>query len=237
MAARTLGSHGSFVLPWLQPGQEVLDLGCGPGTITLGLAQALLPGRVTGIDSSPAAIETAQRLAGGMELVNVTFRTGNAYELPFEDASFDLVFSHALLEHLSRPDEVLAEIHRVLRPGGIAALCSPNWNQFLLAPESPALGFALEAYRSLQEGNGGCTEAGARLGPWAADAGFEVLDSNTRYEVYDDPRRIGDYLARQLEEAGALRQAESWRRWSRSERATFAQAWGHVIARKAGGEE
>jgi len=232
LTSRTLDSHGAFVQPWLRPGLEVLDLGCGPGTITLGLAEAVLPGRVTGIDASPQAIETAQRLAAGLERVNGTFRTGNACELPFERGTFDLVFCHALLEHLPRPAEALAEILRVLRPGGIAALCASDWNQFLIAPESPALGFALEASRTLQEKNGGSTEAGAWLGPWCWDAGFEVLETGTRYEVYEDPRRIAGHLAQQLEQADAPRHANTWRQWGRSERATFAQAWGYVIARK-----
>lgn len=231
-ASRTLESHGDFVQPWLRPGLDVLDLGCGPGTITLGLAEAVLPGRVTGIDASHTAIETAQRLAAGLERVNVTFRTGNAYELPFPDASFDLVFCHALLEHLARPAEALAEIHRVLRPGGIAALASTDWNQVLVAPGSPALGFALESYRILQEQKGGCTEAGAWLGPWAADAGWDVLENGTHYEAWDEPREIGHHIAAQLEQAGASRQAVIWRTWSRGDEATFAQAWGHVIARK-----
>ncbi len=232
MAARTLESHGAFVQPWLRPGMDVLDLGCGPGTITLGLAEAVLPGRVTGIDTAPGAIETAQRLAAGLERVNTTFRTANAYELPFEDNSFDLVFSHALFEHLSRPLEVMNEIQRVLRPGGLAALCSMDWNQTLIAPDSPSMGFALEAHRSFMERNGGCTEAGSWLAPWSLDAGLDILESDTHYEMHDHSRNIAEYFALQLEHAGIGRHAESWRNWSLREGATFAQAWGHVIARK-----
>jgi len=232
MAARTLESHAAFVLPWLRPGMDVLDLGCGPGTITLGLAEAVLPGRVTGIDTAPGAIETAQRLAAGLERVNATFRTANAYELPFGDHSFDLVFSHALFEHLSRPLEVMNEIGRVLRPGGLAALCSMDWNQTLIAPDSPSIGFALEAHRSLIERNGGCSEAGSWLAPWSLDAGLEILESDTRYEMHDHSTNVAESFARQLEHAGIGRHAESWRKWSRQEGATFAQAWGHVIARK-----
>lgn len=128
LASRNLESEGAFVLPWLRPGLDVLDLGCGPGTITLDLAAAVLPGRVVGIELSPIATETARRLAAGRELVNARFLTGHPAELPFADGTFDLVFSHGLLDRVARPEEVVEEIGRVLRPGGWAAVaCRRRW--------------------------------------------------------------------------------------------------------------
>jgi ubiquinone/menaquinone biosynthesis C-methylase UbiE len=124
LASRTLEREGAFVLPWLRPGLDVLDLGCGPGTLTLDLAAAVLPGRATGLELSAAAIDTARRLAAGRELVNAQFLIGNPAELPYAESTFDLVFSHGLLDRMRRPHEVLEEIRRVLRPGGLAALAS-----------------------------------------------------------------------------------------------------------------
>jgi|GEM_PF-4494315 len=133
LASRTLEREGAFVLPWLCPGQDVLELGCGPGTITLDLAAAVLPGRVAGVELSAAAIETARRLAAGREQVNARFLVAHPGELPFADGTFDRVFSHGLLERVVRPREVLEEIRRVLRPGGVAALASKHrWPEHAL---------------------------------------------------------------------------------------------------------
>ena len=137
MAARDLESHGFFLAPLLQPGFDVLDAGCGPGTITNDIAECVFPGRVTGLDISPGHLERARRLSHGREIVNASFIHGSADRIPFGDSSFDLVFSHALLEHLQEPQRVLREFHRVTRPGGFTAVCSPDWDRFELAPDHP----------------------------------------------------------------------------------------------------
>jgi ubiquinone/menaquinone biosynthesis C-methylase UbiE len=225
MAARTLESHGRFALPWLKPGMQVLDLGCGPGTITLGLADTAFPGTVTGLDTEEIAVRRAQQLAEGLEAVNASFRTGSAYRLPFADETFDFVFSHALFEHLSRPLEALAEIRRVLRPAGFAALCSPDWDQFEVAPWTEQTEAAFAAYRDLQTRNGGDTRAGSRLGDALERSGFLLAHEEARLETYADASHIAEYLARQLEAAGDLRAARAWRRWSGNPDAVFHHAW------------
>ncbi len=233
MSARELETHGDFVLSHLAPGMDVLDCGCGPGTITLGLADAVFPGRVTGLDDDPTQIERAARLAEGLELVNASFRTGSAYALPFPDDSLDLVFSHALMEHLSHPADAVCEFDRVLRPGGIAALRSPNWDHFALSPSAPEVQHALDAYRELQDGKGGDTRAGARLERLLEAQGFRILESRTRFEVYPDTREFAEYLALQLEEAEQHRHASMLRSWARTPRASLTGAWTHAVGRKA----
>ena len=110
---------------------KVLDCGCGPGVISIGLAEAVGPnGHVTGIDFAESQIAIAQACA----TPNLTFQVASVYALPFEDNAFDLVFSHALFEHLADPIQGVREIRRVLRPGGVAGLCSPDWDRFILSP-------------------------------------------------------------------------------------------------------
>ncbi|WP_163513058.1 methyltransferase domain-containing protein [Fodinicola acaciae] len=218
MADRRLETHGQFFLPHLTPGLRVLDLGCGPGTITVGIGSAVSPGSVVGVDAGAEA-----RTVG-----NVRFVRANAYELPFEDGSFDRVFSHALLEHLSEPQRVIAEASRVLARGGVIGVCCPAWDGFLLAPPSESVDAAILAYQNLQAANGGDPRAGRKLGVLLAAAGFVDVRLDARYERYVDAGRIAEYLAEQLpaEPAAALLA------WSADPAAMFAQAWVCATARK-----
>src|SRR5262245_38433254 len=110
MARRTLQSHGQFFLGYLAPGLSVLDCGCGPGTITLGIARAVQPGAVTGVDFGISQIARATDRAAADAVANVNFRVADCYALPFEDEAFDRIFSNALLEHLSDPVRALKEM-------------------------------------------------------------------------------------------------------------------------------
>ena len=93
MALRDLESHGFFLTPLLQSGLEVLDAGCGPATISADIADAVFPGKVTALDISSSELDHGRRLAEGREIVNLEFVAGSAYEMPFPDNSFDVVFS------------------------------------------------------------------------------------------------------------------------------------------------
>ena len=101
-ATRTADRQAAFVLPYLHQGIKLLDLGCGPGTITLGLAQAVAPGQVTGIDHDSVHIETATALTAERDVNNVSFQVGDALALPFEDDCFDAVFENNVFIHLSQ---------------------------------------------------------------------------------------------------------------------------------------
>jgi SAM-dependent methyltransferase len=237
MAERSLFSHGHFVAPWLRPGDRVLDAGCGPGTITLGLADAVFPGQVIGLDANAESVSLAERLAWGLEQVNASFQTGQVYALPFSDESFDLIFSHALFEHLAQPQAAVRELRRVLKPGGVLALCSPDWNRFQIQPFSSELQSALACYRQLQHRNGGDTTAGWKLASWVRAEGLVLGGEETRWECYPQTEKIGEYLAQQLEREGEKDEAETWRRWSQSPTASFAQAWTSVIALRPKKEE
>src|ERR1700730_4220237 len=121
MEQRSADTHAGFFLPQLLSGWCVLDAGCGPGSITLGRARRVAPGVVTGIDFEDSQFAKAREQAKH-EGLNVEFRKASVYQLPFEDESFDAIFSHALFEHLSDPCAALRELRRVLKPGGLIAL-------------------------------------------------------------------------------------------------------------------
>ncbi len=225
MAARDLKSHGFFLTPFLQPGFAVLDAGCGPATITTGIAEAVFPARVTAVDLSPAQLETARRLTQGREIANIDFIIASASRLPFADHSFDVVFAHALLEHLRKPAQAVREFHRVTRPGGFIAVCSPDWENCVLEPHSPRVARAINACRHLQEGGGGNTRAGAMLRDWITAAGFTPLAHDEWIEEYQNPRRMVHGLALELENAGQFHHGTALREWATEPGARFAQSW------------
>ena len=116
---RNAQTHAAYLLPRLSPGLRVLDFGCGPGTITVGLAAAVQPGEVHGVDMEESQIEMARSAADAGGHDNVTFHVGNVYDLPFEDNYFDVAHCHAVLMHVPNTQTALREVRRVLKPDGL----------------------------------------------------------------------------------------------------------------------
>jgi SAM-dependent methyltransferase len=227
MARRSLSSHGSFFRPFLWPGAVVLDCGCGPGTITTGIALAVAPGgSVTGIDANPEQIEQARQEPA--PYANVAFEVSEIYNLPFPDGHFDAAFSHALFEHLADPVRAAREVLRVLKPGGAFGVRSPDWTGKLAAPPLAAVDAALRRYGERQAANGGDLEIGRKLGSVLGEAGFDAIRQSASYECYSPPGMIADYLARQVESEDA----SALRNWAGTGGAFFAQAWGEAVGRK-----
>jgi ubiquinone/menaquinone biosynthesis C-methylase UbiE len=100
----------------------VLDVGCGVGSLALDLAATIAPGRVAGIDLDAGQIAVAHTTAAERAIENAAFQTGSVYELPFDDASFDVVYANTVLLYVREPVRAVAEMRRVLRPGGLAAV-------------------------------------------------------------------------------------------------------------------
>ncbi len=239
MQRRTAETHAAFFTPHLKPGMALLDCGCGPGSITLGLARCVSPGRVTAIDRVDDQFEGA-RVKAAKQGLSIEFRAASIYELPFPDASFDAVFAHALFEHLGRPVDAAREILRVLKPGGVAGLRAPDWEGNLFYPDDPVLREFLLAYQALQRANGGDTLAGRKLAAHLRAAGFARAVTSASYEVYPDPALIGDFLAHRIEnseiagrsraELGAI--AAAMRKSMRDPNAFYAQTWVEALGWK-----
>src|SRR5690349_2496687 len=116
---RTVDNSAAYAVAYLTPGARVLDVGCGPGTITVDIAQRVAPGRVIGMDASPAVIEQAR--ADATDVDNLEFVTGDVYALDTPDDTFDVVHAHQVLQHLPDPVGALREMRRVCKPGGVVA--------------------------------------------------------------------------------------------------------------------
>ncbi|MDQ0736134.1 methyltransferase domain-containing protein [Arthrobacter agilis] len=246
-AARTVASSAAYLEPFLEAGLDVLDVGCGPGSITAGFADLVAPGSVTGIDSSADVV--AQAAEAHADLANVEFREGNVYDLDAADESFDLVHAHQLLQHLADPVAALREMRRVVRPGGIVAAREADFGAMTWFPVVDELDEWRELYRTLARGNGGEPDAGRRLPGWAAAAGFaeiEVSSTTWVYATAEDRRFLADSwaervlhsafagqtLERGLADQRTLdRLAEGWRRWSRLDDGVFLMPSVEILAR------
>jgi ubiquinone/menaquinone biosynthesis C-methylase UbiE len=138
-ARRTAARNAAFFLPHLRPGMRLLDAGCGPGSITLGLAEAVAPGEAAGIDASAERVAAASALAAERGVTNVRFEVADVCALPYSDASFDAAFVHAVLQHLPEPLAALVELRRVLRPGGVIGVADADFDGAIMAPASAAI--------------------------------------------------------------------------------------------------
>lgn len=192
-ARRTAAQRAPFLLPHLKPGMRLLDAGCGPGSITIGLAEAVAPGEVIGIDRSDAAIDAARALATERGCTNVRFEIGSAYALPYDDATFDAAFMHAVLQHLGEPARALAEVRRVLKPGGIIGVADADYDGAIFYPHGDAITRSFDLLARLRtNGNGGDPRVGKRLRALLHEAGFErtVGSATAGYQGTSDATKL-----------------------------------------------
>ncbi|MDJ0961547.1 MAG: methyltransferase domain-containing protein [Acidimicrobiia bacterium] len=186
-ARRTAEEAAGFLLAHLEPPMSILDLGCGPGSITVGLARYVAPGRVVGVDAAPAALEHARTDAAEQHMDTVEFVESDVYTLPFDDGTFDVVYAHQLLQHLADPVAALDEARRVLRSGGYIAVRDADYGTMTHHPHDDRLDRWLEMYSTLARANGGEPNAGRRLVGWVRAAGFEHLHPTTGTWVFATP--------------------------------------------------
>lgn len=201
LAARTAAQCASFVSSEFLRDARVLDLGCGPGSITSGLAAQMgAAGRLVALDLATGQLRLARsalaRLSG--EVPRWAVACGSVYNLPLATASIDLVFAHAVFEHLGRPSAALSELRRVLRPGGIVALAASDWSGALIEPPCAVARLAVDGYRRLRRRAGGDPDAGAGLAGWVTDAGFRVIHQQAYQRQDMSGVELAAYIAARL---------------------------------------
>ncbi|MGH8650267.1 MAG: class I SAM-dependent methyltransferase, partial [Burkholderiales bacterium] len=172
-ARRTVETDAAFFLPFLKPGMRLLDVGCGPGSITSGLAQRVAPGETIGIDPSADVIATTKSLARETTARNLSFEVGNIYEPRFAAGTFDAVFAHQMLQHLRRPVDALRQMRALLAPGGVLGVRVLDWGSAIFYPESEGMRRYLTLQFDLARRSGAEPDARRHLRRWCREAGFD----------------------------------------------------------------
>lgn len=247
---RTVLNSAAYLLPHLAAGQRVLDVGSGPGTISIDLARRVAPGTVVGIDSSAEVVEQATGLASDNGIETVSFSVGDVYALDFPDASFDVVHAHQVMQHLARPIDAMREIRRVLKPGGVFAARDVVYGSTSWYPALPALDSWLRTLLTVHRGNGGDPDAGRSLKAWARHAGFASVTSSASMWCFATDaerdwwgstwaeRALESSFAAQAIETGTASlndlhaMADGWRYWAADADGWFGMPHGEIIAVK-----
>ncbi len=225
---RTAANSAAYLLPHLHPGMRLLDIGCGPGTITADLARHVAPTPVIGVDREPAVIAEAARLLGVDGPGNVEFRTADAYALEFSEGSFDVVHAHQVLQHLTDPAAALSEMRRVLRDGGIVAVRDSDYGGFVWAPSDPLLDRWMELYHQVCDRNRTDADAGRSLLSWVKAAGFaDVAAGSSTWTFAETPDRLwwGELWAERVTQSSFAKQAIEYGLSTADELASIAAAW------------
>ncbi|WP_199039408.1 methyltransferase domain-containing protein [Glycomyces salinus] len=240
-ARRTAENSAAYLLPELKSTDRILDIGCGPGTITADLAAIANEGHVTGVDYAPGILDQAAEVAAERGLTNVEFERADVHSLRFEDDAFDVVHAHQVLQHVGDPVQALREMRRVTRPGGVVAVRDGDYAGFLWHPASEGLTAWLELYERAARALGGEPDAGRRLKSWALRAGFDEKDieATSATWTFTTPedrawwgghwaeRALHSTFAKEALKGGHATQAEleaiaeAWRAWTDDPEATL----------------
>lgn len=184
---RTIENSAKYLESHLEDGLALLDVGCGPGTITVDLATRTPNGRVVGIDLSEEIIIKAKASNASSLQKNCSFEIGDVYNLDFPENSFDIVHAHQLLQHLTKPVEAIKEMHRVVRPGGIIALRDADYGGMIWSPQDPRLDEWMDLYQRMTAKNQVEANAGRCLFGWVSQIAFSTIDVSTSTWTFATP--------------------------------------------------
>jgi len=225
---RTAENSAAYLLPSLRPGMSVLDVGCGPGTITADLALLVAPGEVVGIDASTEVMAQAAAQISKLGLSNLRFEVGDLFSLDEADGSFDVVHLHQVLQHLGDPVAALVALRRVLAVDGVLAARDSDYSAFTWAPADPALDRWLELYLAVTRRNGHDACIGPKLVGVALEAGFGSVEASSSTWTYAAPAARtwwGGLWADRVRYSRFGEQAVTYGLSSRDELELIAAAW------------
>ncbi len=242
-AWRTAENSCGYMLKYIKPTDKILDVGCGPGTITYDLSTYVPEGEIIGVEPTKELIDEALNNEKSDAVKNVNFQVASVFELPFPDNSFDIVHAHQVIIHLQHPVEALKEMRRVLRPDGYLCFKDAELRSTIYYPrkyEDP-LGYYMTKIRTEFTSCFG----GSRSKELALEAGFDpenivFTSSNWTISSEDDRRWFSQMYINRLEslEFGksdkyTREQLElAWKEWASDDNAVCILLHGEIVAKK-----
>ncbi len=247
---RTAENSAGYLIPHLTAGMSLLDIGCGPGTITRDFARVAGPtGRVHGIDRSDEVIATAQHPGDASDFPQLAFATGDVYDITAPDDTYDVVHAHQVLQHLTDPIAALTEMKRVAKPGGLVAVRDADYDAMTWFPQSDGLDDWLDLYGRLARRTGGEPNAGRHLLSWASAVDFDEVTASASVWCFATPedrewwgglwadRVTNSEFAVQARAHGLATKGDlaelaiAWRAWIEQDAGWFAVLNGEVLCR------
>jgi 2-polyprenyl-3-methyl-5-hydroxy-6-metoxy-1,4-benzoquinol methylase len=248
---RTAANSAAYLVPHLAPGRSLLDVGSGPGTLTVDLARHVAPGRVVGVDVAEDVVEEARRhldeaRAQDPATPPVEFLAGDVRTMRLP--TFDVVHAHQVLQHLRDPVGALAAMAERVAPGGLLAVRDVDFGGTVWAPREPRLARWLEVYLATTAHNGAEARAGRHLPAWARAAGLTDVEYRTSTWTFTGEdtawwasiwadRTLHSSFGRQAVEYGIATPDElaelaaGWHAWATDPDAVFVHLHGELLAR------
>lgn len=248
---RTAANSAAYLLPHLTAGMRLLDVGCGPGTLTVDLARMVAPGAVTGVDLEPTVVEEAAAFAAAAG-VAVEFLAGDFAGVDASPHRFDVVHAHQVLQHVADPIGFLRTMGMLARPGGIVAVRDADYPAMTWWPHEPRLDRWMELYLQLTAINQANADGGRQLLHWAQEAGLVDITYSTSNWTFSSKhdlawwsdlwadrvtksRLADDLVAHGLASSAELDEiAAAWRDWASRDGAVFVVVHGEILARTPG---
>ncbi|KAI4245780.1 MAG: hypothetical protein L6R40_002308 [Gallowayella cf. fulva] len=250
---RTVSNSAGYLLGSLKPDMDILDIGCGPGSLTVDLASKVPQGKVIGLDTTADPFGEGRKLAAARDIRNVSFEVGDARHLPFPDNTFDMVHAHQVLQYLKEDERIHAirEMRRVAKSGGLICIREADQGTITFYPEVDGLKDFVGLYCKVARASGGEPDAGRRLHTWVKEAGFAAssITATAGTWCYNSPDErawwSGVWVDRILHSAWREstisgghatqhdldRLANAWREWGSSQDAWYAIVHGEVTCR------
>ncbi|EPX73401.1 UbiE family methyltransferase [Schizosaccharomyces octosporus yFS286] len=190
-AWRTAENSCAYLLKHLKRTDKILDVGCGPGTITTDLARYVPNGEVIGVEPIQEFVDQGNAKSSELNLRNCHFQFASGDNLPFEDNTFDVVHAHQVLIHIANRVDVLKEMRRVAKPGGL--ICSKDAD-LETAQVYPANICEVLRFQFLAKSEHSSThpQAGRHLRQWAIESGFsskDILSSGSLWFIANEEDR------------------------------------------------
>lgn len=161
----------------IQPGNDVLELGCGPGFVTDLLAELAPEGSLYAVEPSPTLLAQVEGNVRNKPARGLFPIQAYGDRLPVPDGSIDFSYARFVLQHIPHPDTVVSEIHRVIRPGGHFCAVDSDDGLVVFHPEDPRVSQVLRAAQATQEDKGGDRFIGRKLPHMMTKAGFVNVKS------------------------------------------------------------